>query len=244
MGFAEGSRDVAQSSGPLSDSSIQGIGIHLSAAAGRIDLAARRSRRFSWYCWGFLFGTYAGLLVFDFVATLFAVVTTTTTSQGVSVTTTYPWWALPVSAAIPVALLLLAVREVVLGRRELRMPPTSTGTSELTVGWTETVQQCQRKITHAKSETEWSFVPLVLGLFSLTEICVFIFFDVISPTGPTTILIAPVVGLGALALLWPLYRAARKWIGSYQGLLDRQVGELARLEAEFLWRFAGTPPTA
>ncbi|MGD0587581.1 MAG: hypothetical protein ABSA63_02145 [Thermoplasmata archaeon] len=244
MGFAGGSRDVAQSSSPLSDSSIEGIGIHLSTAAGRIDLAARRSRRFSWYCWGFLFGTYAGLLVFSILANLFQVVTTTTTSQGVSVTTTYPWWDLPVSAAIPVALLLLAVREVVLGRRELRMPPTSTGTSELTLGWTEAVQQCQRKITHAKSETEWSFVPLVLGLFSLTEVCVFILFDFISPTGTSTILIAPVVGFGSLALLWPLYRAARKWIGSYQRLLDRQVGELARLEAEFLWRFAGAPPTA
>ncbi|MGA8604291.1 MAG: hypothetical protein WB788_04405 [Thermoplasmata archaeon] len=244
MGFAGGNRAVAHSSNPLSDSSIQGIGIHLSAAAGRIDLAARRSRRFSWYCWGFLFGTYAGLLVFSILATLFQVVTTTTTSQGVSVTTTYPWWILPVSAAIPVALLLLAVREVVLGRRELRMPPTSPGASELTLGWTETVQQCQRKITHAKSETEWSFVPLVLGLFSLAEICVFILSDSISPNGNITILIAPVVGLASLALLWALYRAARNWIGSYQGLLDRQVGELARLEAEFLWRFAGNTPTA
>jgi hypothetical protein len=244
MEFAEGRTDVAQTPGPLSDSSIQGIGIHLSTAAGRIDLAARRSRRFSWYCWGFLFGTYAGLLIFSLLAALFAVTTTTTTSNSVSVTTTYPWWDLPVSAAIPVALLLLAVREVVLGRREMRMPPTSTGASELTLGWTETVQQCQRKITHAKSETEWSFVPLVLGLFSLAEICVFILSESISPTETITVLIAPVVGLGSLALLWPLYRAARKWIGSYQGLLDRQVGELARLEAEFLWRFAGAPPTA
>ena len=39
----------------------------------------------------------------------------------------------------------------------------------------------------------------------------------------------------------PLYLLAREWIASYQTLLDREVGELSRLEAEFLWRFTGTP---
>jgi len=243
MAFAGGDPDVAHVPTPLRDSSIRGIGAHLSAAERRIELAARRSRRFSWYCWGFLFGTYAGLLIFSYLGSAFAVVTTTTTSGGYSTTTTYPWWDLPVAAAIPVSLLLLAVRELVLGRRELRAPSTPAGDSELTLGWTETVQQCQRRITHAKSETEWSFVPLVLGLFSFSEFCVIVFFEFISPNGSTlVILIGPIVGLASLALLWPMYRAARKWIGSYQGLLDRQVGELARLEAEFLWRFAGAPP--
>jgi len=244
MGLPGGGPDVAKSSGPLSDSSIQGIGTHLSTVARQIDSAARRSRRFSWYCWGFLFGTYAGLFLYGILAAAFAVVTTTITSQGSSTTSTAPWWALPVAMVIPAVLLLLAVREVVLGRRELRTPPSSTGTAELNLGLTETVQQCQRKVTHAKSETEWSFVPLVLGLFSLTEICVFLVFEFISPAATLTVLIAPLVGFGSLAFLWPLYRAARNWIGPYQGLLDRQVGELARLEAEFFWRFAGAPPAA
>ncbi len=244
MEFTGGSRVMADSPGVLNSGVVEGIGIHLSSAAAGIDLAARRSRRFSWYCWGVLFGTYAGLLIFAVVGALFQVVTTTTSSQGTSTTTTYPWWDLPVSMVIPVVLLALAVREVVLGRRETRAPPTTTGSSEMTVGWTETVQQCQRQLTHAKSETEWSFVPLVLGLFSLTEVSVFVVFDVFSSNGTNTILVAPVIGLGSLVLLWPLYRAARRWIGSYQGLLDRQVSELGRLEAEFYWRFAGNPPTA
>lgn len=243
MGFAVGSRDVAQSSPPLSEGVVHGIGIHLSTVAAQIDAAARRSRRFSRYCWGVLFGTFAGFLIFEALGTLFSVVTTTTTAQGVSITTTYPWWDLPVAMAIPVAFLVLAVREVVLGRRERWRRPTSTGASALTVGWTETVQECQRKISHSKSEIEWSFVPLVLGLFSFTEACVIFLFDFIAPTATTTVLVAPVVGFGCLALLWPLYRAARRWIDSYQRLLDRQVGELAHLEAEFFWRFVGAPPT-
>jgi hypothetical protein len=41
-------------------------------------------------------------------------------------------------------------------------------------------------------------------------------------------------------LLVPLYFVARSWVRSYQARLDREVGELSRLEAEFLWRFTGT----
>ena len=94
--------------------------------------------------------------------------------------------------------------------------------------------------THAKSEVEWSFVPLVLGWFGLAE---FFFIGVeqtLSNNATTVaILVGPLVALASLVLLWPLYLGAREWVVGYQSVLDRQVGELSRLEAEFFWQFAG-----
>jgi hypothetical protein len=235
---------VMAGSAPLSGATIRGVGVHLSSVASRVDSAARRSRRFSWYCWGFLFGVYGGILVFSLLGTLFAVVTTTTTAQGTSTTSTYPWWDLPASAILPVGLLVLAVREVVLGRREQRVLPTPTAEPDASPSWTETVQQCQRKITHAKNETEWSFVPLVLGLFGLVEFLASLAaVTVLVGTNPLVVLVAPLIAFVSLIGLWPLYRGVRNWIGPYQRLLDQQVGDLAHLEAEFFWRFAGAPPT-
>jgi len=240
----DGPSSVALDVAPPAGETIQGVGEHLSSVAARVDSAARRSRKFSWYCWGFLFGVYGSLVVFAIVGTLFAVVTTTTTAQGTSTTTTYPWWDFPASAALPAALLFLAVREVVLGRREQHALPTPSTGSEAPLSWTETVQQCQRKITHAKNETEWSFVPLVLGLFGFVESMVsFVASYLFLEGDPIFILVAALTAFGSLIFLWPLYRGVRNWIGPYQRLLDQQVGDLTRLEAEFLWRFAGAPPT-
>jgi hypothetical protein len=233
---------------PLDGASIAGIGRHLSALEGGIRSGAQHSRRFSWYAWTFLFVVYVCLVLLSVIGFLFAVTTTTTSSNGsVSTTTTFPWWDPLVSAVPALVVLALAVREILRGRREQRgeAAPRRAGDSETTLqsspSWTETVQQCQQMVTHAKNEVEWSFLPLVLGLFSLVELLSFGFQSTLSPNlGAAWVLVGPLTALPALALLWPLYRAARHWVVGYQSLLDRQVGELSRLEAEFFWRFTGT----
>lgn len=234
--------DVPTTEGP----SFADIGGHLSTLDGRTQALARRSRRFSWFCWAFLFAVYASLLLYAYIAAAFAVVTTTTTAYGTSSSSVTPWWALPVSAIPGIALLSLAVREALLGDRDADRGAVATvrasrPTPDATAaGWTETVQHCQQRVTHAKSEVEWSFVPLVLGWFAFVELYVIFLLQYISTTIPAlAVFVGPAIAFGSLIVLWPLYRFAKEWVRGYQLLLDQQVGELSKLEAEFLWRFAG-----
>ena len=238
-----GRESVTGNPGPPTPITFEGVGHQLSAMEQQIRSAARHSRNFSWFCWIFLFAGTFGYLLTAVIGILFPL----TVMNGTQSSSTYPWWNIPVSFAPAVLFLALAVREVVRGRREARtgiVAPSRrarTGrTEEASLGWTETVQRCQQMVTHAKSEAEWSFVPLVLGLFGVAE---FFFFVILEATltilPPDEFLVAPVAALSVLAFLWPFYTAAKRWIGTYQTLLNRQVGELSRLEAEFLWRFAG-----
>jgi hypothetical protein len=212
-----------------------------------IRSGARRSRRFSWFCWLFVFAIFLGYALATVIGVLFPVVVTTQLGNGVETSSTFPWWTYPLSFSPAVVLLALAVREVLVGRSELRngSAPSTFRKRKLAhvaedPGWTGTVQRCQKMVTHAKNEVEFSFVPLVLGLFSLVEfVALFVLSGLSLAGGAYWILAGPAIALPALALLWPLYRAAKGWIASYQRLLDHHVGELARLEAEFLWRFAG-----
>lgn len=229
-----------------------GIGGHLSDSGARIQQVARRSRRFSWYSWGFLIVSLVSFSLAPIVGSYYPTTVTTTTLTSVSYYTTLPWWVVPLGLAAPLTLVALAVREVALGRRESRAEPVGpssairTTTDEGPPNWTEVVQRSQKMLTHSKSEVEWSFVPIVLGfvgavgwLFDMAD-------QLLPPTANNAqwVFYGPVVALPLLALLWPLYRAAREWIGAYQSLLDRQVGEISRLEAEFLWRFGGAASTA
>ena len=209
---------------------------------------ARRSRRFSWFCWGFLFGAYGGIALLSILAVLFPVVVTTTNLNVTLTTTTSPWWDLPLSASPGIVLLALAVREAILGRREadqgtsVPTPLTASQAEGTSAGWTETVQRCQQRVTHAKSEVEWSFVPLVLGWFAFIELYFYFLVQYSSlSTGnlPIDTFFGPAIAFASLIVLWPLYRFAKGWIAGYQLLLNQQVGELSKLEAEFLWRFTG-----
>jgi len=207
---------------------------------------ARRSRRFSWFCWGFLFAGYGGLALYSIIAVLFPVVTTVTSSTGTMTTSTAPLWSIPVAALPGVSLFVLAFREVIVGRHERDLGtspvsgPSGPGDEGTSVGWTETVQRCQQRVTHAKSEVEWSFVPLVLGVFGYVEIVASLLLEVLFPAlGLFYIILGPVLALVGVILLLPLYQYAKGWISDYQLLLNVQVGELSKLEAEFLWRFAG-----
>ena len=102
------------------EGSINSLPRRLIALQDQVRAAARRSWFFSGYCWGFVF---AGALGFGLAALLSAmspVVTTTYTRYGPSTTVTSPVWILAVSLFPARSLRALAIREVVLGRREGR----------------------------------------------------------------------------------------------------------------------------
>lgn len=161
--------------------------------------------------------------------------------------TSFPAWGAAVSLLPALVMLALAVRELLVGEREsvpARVPSDASrpaGPEESAPGSVETVQQAQRLISHAKSETEFSFVPLFLGVYGAGALAGSEVVGWLAPSaGAFTVLVSSVVAVPCLLALWPLYRIANRWIGGLQRLLDRQVGELTRLETEFLWRFAGT----
>ncbi|MGA8709843.1 MAG: hypothetical protein WB786_01230 [Thermoplasmata archaeon] len=112
------------------------------------------------------------------------------------------------------------------------------------LGWTETVQETQKRLSHAKSEVDVSILPIALGALGFGSIVsgLFLFPFLVAFGGgyfELLDLLLPVVFL--VALVVPIYRSARRWIGPYQSLLDTYVRELSRLEAEFFWKFAGVP---
>ena len=237
---------VGTDSLPTVRTTIAEVGDHLTGLDARTSSLERRSRRFSWYSWLFLFATFTSFLLYGVLANAFEVTTTTVSASGITVTVAVPWWVLDVSLSPALAFVVLAIREVVLGRRETGSPTGPVGVpgagdpTGSPLNWTEVVQRCQKRVSHSKSEVEVAFVAWVLGLFTLAE---FYASSVLVNDYPglatSSILVGPIVGLCSLVLLWPLYRYAKRWVAADQTVLDRQVGELSRLEAEFLWRFAG-----
>jgi hypothetical protein len=225
--------------------SIAAVDRGLASFSDRIRGAARRSYWFSWLSWGFVFAVSACTVLLVLIDLEFAVTVTTTTASGTSTTTTGPWWGLPVAVAPAVALLALAIRELLLARREeLRWVAVggSPGTAPASAsegGWVTAVQQAQKTVTQIKNETEFSFLPLFLGMLGLGEIALGV-----SLSGLNLGLFSFVWVIGGAVpvclLVVPLYLIARRWTRGYQALLDHQVSELSRLEAEFLWRFTGS----
>lgn len=227
--------------------SLQG---RLRAFQNQVRAAARRSWFFSWYSWGFLFAGILGLGLGAVLASLFPVVTTTYTQTGSSTTVTTPFWVYPVSLFPSPVLLALAIREVVLGRREARtgvsraLPSRREAPSPPGAGWTELVRRSQQLITHMRSETVSGFIPLILGVYGagglLASVLLFPFLAV---SFQAAILMVYVLPLPLLLLLIPFYLAVREWTRIYQDVLDWQVGSLSRLEQEFYVRFAGVSAT-
>jgi hypothetical protein len=158
---------------------------------------------------------------------------------------------IPAISCIPaVGLILLAVAEVVWGRREAGAlqatgspPNVPSPPSGEFPGWTERVRQAQQTITHLKNEVEISFIPLFLGMLILSETLTawaLTYAYAGSPNGIPDVAFW-VYGLAVpfLLTLIPVYFASRTWIRSYQELLNRQVQALSALEGEFFARFAG-----
>jgi len=215
---------------------------------GRARAVARRSRRFSWLAWGSLFAMYGGLAVFVVLGLHFStVVTTTLPGGGTSTSTVLPLWVYPVGATPPAVVFALAIRELFVARRESRgpPPPSPPGEESDSPGWTVQAVESQKLLERAKGETEMSFLPLAFGFLGaggLAGTLVGARLLTASSSGAAVAVLPPTVGaLLAVGLLWPLYAYARDWIGDCQKELEREVREVARLEAEFLWRFAGTP---
>jgi hypothetical protein len=227
--------------------SVEAAQAGLNESRRRVDAQVRRGRWFSWFCWGFLIAFALGEVLIVVFELVFPMVTTTVTSSGTSTSTTAPVWGPIVAFAPAVILLGLALRELILGRRESLRGSSSSSRAETDLSvappWTEEIRIAQERLTRGASEIEWSFVPLVLGFLALGELAVsFALSGTGSSGSPSALLVlGPILGGLALGVLpiGPIYRAAKQWIRSGQERLELQSRELTLLEAEFLWRFAG-----
>ncbi len=237
---------VTASPGPTPLPVIAGIQGELHALAIRVRAAAWRSCRFSWFAWGFLVATIAGegLVVLAYV--FFPVVTTTSTLGGSYTTFTLPIWVVPLTQTPAVVVLGLALRELLLARREAQGSSLSPYAPHLSPeeaenpSWTFLVQKAQQRITHAKNETDWSFPPILVGGLVFAELLIA---SALSSGALLSFVILPLTGAVLSVLVWLIYRIARGWIRGYQSLLDRLVSEFATFESEFFWHFAGAQPS-
>jgi hypothetical protein len=204
----------------------------------RIRGVGRRAGRYSWYSWGFLLALYGGVIGGGVVGLAFP-------GFGASLGV-----ALVFVLYLPGLLLLaLAVREILLGRRESDDPGSALNpapdrsTLDTALGWTAVVQESQRVISRAKSEIDFSILPLAFGILGLGEsVSVFWFPLLINYVeGGFLVMLVLLIPVAFLTLVWPFYRGGRRWIGKYQSLLDQQVRDLSRLESEFYWKFSGVP---
>lgn len=217
----------------------------VSSRLGRLDAgiraSARRSRRISWFSWGFLFVVVIVpfTLILPLIVPLFG---------GVFV-----WAAI---GAIPaIALLGLVVRELWVGSGEAvrvrdgeRVPPSPDAREPAPIGPSlRTVQDSQKRISQVKSELEISMIPLALGLAQILLTGAFLVFEVwldfnLANAPVWWILLPPLGGLAVLAVvMWVLWGLAKLWIAQYQEGLDQQVLAMISLEGEFFGRFASGP---
>lgn len=205
--------------------------------------AARRSWRFSWFSWGFLFAVVIG----EGVGSLLAFFSLAAAASGASSSPTILVWIYPVSILPSVVLLALSVREILLGRREARTgespirPSAREAPSSPGAGWTEVVQRSQQLLAQMRSEAEVAFVPLILGGFTAMTLVASLLLAGFVASDAFLVFLAVIP---FLLLLIPFYLAVRGWIRGYQTVLDRQVGSLSGLEQEFFTRFAGISPDA
>jgi len=213
---------------PADGPPIAAIDRELRSLSDRLNGAVRWSNWFSGLAWAF------GIAVF--VALILPVQTTNGTSSSSG-----PAYTLLAVLLAIIVLLALAVLALLLGRREAlggESPRASRSpASQSERGWVVAVQQTQRMVTTTKQFAELSFLPLVLGTFVVGEWGISVLLR-----GTSLEAVSIPFGIVPAALLGiVLYLATRQWIGRFQALLDHQVGELSRLEAEFIWRFSGTP---
>src|SRR5208282_3716309 len=146
----------------------------------------------------------------------------THTDPGGSYTTfTLPIWVVPLTQTPALVVLGLAIRELLLARREAQGSPLSPYAPHLSAeeaedpSWTFLVQKAQQRITHAKNETDWSFPPILVGGFVFAELLIVN----LLPSGALLFFVVlPLTGALLSVLFWLLYRVARRWIRGYQTL--------------------------
>ncbi len=213
---------------------------------GAQDLA-RRSRRVSWLAWGSFYAAYGGFLVLVLLGLFFPVPGSVTNgSSGLSVP---PLWAYLVSFSPAGLLLVAAVRELFAARAASRAvirgvspgPARPRGPDERP-GWTQQVVESQKLLTNAKVEVDWSILPIAGCLLGLDGAVGLVVETATAGSASLVPFLGVVLGLGFVCpFVYLLYRIGQQWIGGFQQHLDRQVREVSALEAEFLWRFAGSP---
>ncbi len=213
-----------------------------SVRAGARELL-RRSRRFSWLSWGFLFALYGGLFALVLLSVFFPVVTTTTSANGTTTTSTWPEWGLALAIPPPLILAVLAVRELFAARTSTqaalrRAPAPPPPGEEEPLGWTATLVEAQKTVSSARGEVEWSFLPLGLGgVPAGTEGLLLVLQPLVPPGTFLELGVAVVLAAGLALVVWAIYRVARNWVAGFQEILDRAARELSELEAEFVGRF-------
>lgn len=216
-----------------------------------LDGAKRISRRsywLSWFAWGFVFALYGGYFALIYV---FLAYPSFGTSLLAGTTTDGLTFALISSLAfLPSAAFLFAsFYEIRQGRRDARRAltgggvPPGTGPTEMGgTGWTPQVVETQKLLSDAKSETEFSFLPLTLGMIGVGSIVGLAIAGELAWTGLANLVGS--YGIAAVltaAVAYPLYRVAQDSVKSLQRRLDRQVQDVAALEEQFLARFTGSP---
>jgi hypothetical protein len=202
---------------------------------GHVCVTARRASLFAWFCWGFLCATVFGMILGACLGALYAVVTTSYTQLGSELPTPVPTWAL-VLGMIPAALfLVLAVLEVVKGRREsrhgaVRVRVARRGApSRLRAGWIERAQRTQQLIANIRGDTDLGFIPLLLGGLLLASIFGLPLLLRIAPTYPPYFLEFGLLPIPVLVLLAAFFLTVRGWTRPYQRVFDHQVTALAHL---------------
>ena len=215
---------------------------------GAQDLA-RRSRRVSWLAWGSFYAAYGGFLVLVLIGLFFPVPGSVTNAPGSSGPSIPPLWAYLVSFAPAGLLLVAAVRALFAARAAARAvtrgtPPDTArprGPDE-SPGWTQQVVEAQKLLTNAKVEVDWSVLPIAGSLLGLDGAVGLVIETATAGSSSLVPFLGVVLGLGFVCpVAYLLYRVGQQWIGGFQQHLDRQVREVSALEAEFLWRFAGSP---
>lgn len=221
----------------LSITEIEG---QLSTVRDRVRSTARGSRRFYWLSWGYLIGTVGAAIASYFISIQLLVQNAGT---GASSGNAYPFWGLVLPLIPAFGLLALAIGQLWVGYRGSRTGFTSSPEGRVSASapvddmtWTELVQRAQKDLTQARGHAVSGFIPLLLGTLVLCGSSVAYQSSGIA-FGVTYAVFVPEVGLVLLLALLPLYLVARRWVARYQSLLDREVGELSRLESEFRSRF-------
>ncbi len=216
-----------------------------------LDGAKRVSRRsywLSWFAWGFVFALYGGYFAMIYV--FLAYPSLGTSLLAGTVTGGLAFTLVSALAFLPCAAFLFAsFYEIRQGRRDARRVLAGVGASSGAgpaemggTGWTPQVVEAQKLLSHAKSETEFSFLPLTLGMIGIGSIVGLAIAGQLGWTGLANLFGSyGIAGVLTAAIAYPLYRVAQGSVKSLQQRLDRQVQDVTELEEQFLARFTGSP---
>jgi hypothetical protein len=202
---------------------------------GQVRWTARRASLFFFCSWGFMLAAVLGVILGACLEVIYASIFAGYTLFSAVLPSPVPTWALGMGM-VPAALFLaLAVLEVWKGHREvqswaLRVPESSgEARAPSDVSWVQRARRTQRLISNIKNDTDYGFIPLLIGGLFLA--CIF-WVPMLSQTAPRVPPLLVDYGLlptPVVALLGALFLTVRRWTRPYQTLFDRQLADLLRL---------------